>query len=342
MSKVLVTGSEGYIGSVLLPILAAQGFAPSGLDSGFYAHGNLDGSADISRPFFRKDVRDLTPDDIRGFDAVVHLAALSNDPLGKLDEALTLEVNHEATRHVAQIAKAAGATRFIFASSCSLYGAADHVLTEADTANPQTAYGRSKILAEEALTALADGGFCPVFLRNATAFGFSPRMRFDIVVNSLTGFAHTSGKIKILGDGTPWRPLVHVQDICQAIILSLRAPSSAVQAQAFNIGDSAENYQIIEIAKQVQKQYPGCAINIAQSDAGDTRNYMVSFDKARDVLGFRAQWTLNAGIAELKAAYLRCALDTGAFTSPPYTRLMQIEEWLKAGKLGQDLRWRTS
>lgn len=342
ITKVLVTGGEGYIGSVLLPILAAEGFAATSLDSCFYAHGNLDGSANRGEGVTCKDVRDLTPDDLRGYDAVVHLAALSNDPLGKLDEALTLDINFRATQHVAEAAKAAGAARFVFASSCSLYGAADHVLTERDAANPQTAYGRSKILAEQALTALSGPDFCPVFLRNATAFGFSPRMRFDIVVNSLTGFAHTTGKISILGDGTPWRPLVHVKDICRAIVLALRAPQTTVQAEAFNIGDSAENYQIRQIAEHVQQHYTDCAIEIAQANAGDTRNYMVSFDKAREVLGFHAGWTLDAGIAELKNAYTACGLNAALFAAPPYTRLTQIEAWLAAGRLSADLRWRSA
>ena len=341
IKKVLVTGGEGYIGSVLLPMLAMEGYVATSLDSCFYAHGNLCKKASLAHAVVRKDVRDLTPDDLHGHDAVVHLAALSNDPLGKLDEALTLDINYRATKHIAEQAKAAGAKRFVFASSCSLYGAADHVLTEHDTANPQTAYGHSKILAEQTLSELAGPEFCPVFLRNATAFGFSPRMRFDIVVNSLTGFAHTTGKIRILGDGTPWRPLVHVMDICRAIIMALRAPRGAVQAEAFNIGDSEENYQIRQIAERVQKHYPACAIEIAQANAGDTRNYMVSFDKARDVLGFRAEWSLEAGIAELKAAYTACGLDTALFTVPPYTRLAQIEEWLAQGRLGPDLRWRS-
>jgi nucleoside-diphosphate-sugar epimerase len=342
IKKVVVTGGEGYIGSILMPMLAAEGFEAVSLDSCFYAQGNLGRSSNLTHTVISKDVRDLTPDDFRNNDAVVHLAALSNDPLGKLDEALTLDINFNATRHAAEAAKSAGVKRFVFASSCSLYGAADHVLTEQDAANPQTAYGRSKILAEEALSALAGPDFSPVFLRNATAFGFSPRMRFDIVVNSLTGFAHTAGKIRILGDGTPWRPLVHVVDICRAIVMALRAPREAVQAEAFNIGDSEENYQIRQIAEHVQKHYPACAIEIAQANAGDTRNYMVSFDKARDILGFRAEWSLEAGIAELSAAYTACRLDTALFTAPSYTRLAQIEEWLAQGRLGPDLRWRSA
>lgn len=336
---VLVTGSEGYIGTILVPMLEAEGYTVTGLDTAYYAHGNLDKSSPYSPRLIRTDLRDITAQHLDGIDAIVHLAGLSNDPLGKLDESLTLDINHHASEKLALLAKDAGIRRFVFASSCSLYGASDKLLTEDDPANPQTAYGMSKILTENALRELAGNDFCPVFLRNATAFGFSPRMRFDIVVNSLTGYAHTAGRIQILGDGTPWRPLVHVRDICQAVLLALTAPAELVCGEAFNIGSSQENYQIRSIAEHVQKQYIGCEIAIAQANANDTRNYMVSFDKAQQVLGFRAQWTLDAGIAELKQAYNACGLDATLFEAPAYTRLKQIEAWQSAGRLDNHLRW---
>ncbi len=337
--NVLVTGSEGYIGSVLMPMLLEAGWHATGLDCCYYAHGNLDGSYSENWPVVRKDIRDLTPADFENFDAVVHLAALSNDPLGKLDETLTMEVNFLASEHLAQAAKSAGAKRFVYASSCSLYGAADRILTEDDPANPQTAYGRSKIMTENALTGLADTHFCPVFLRNATAFGLSPRMRFDIVVNSLTGYAHTTNNIRILGDGTPWRPLVHVRDICRGILLALQARDAEVCAQAFNIGDSSENFQIRSIAEHVQHYYPACSISIAQANANDTRNYMVSFEKAQRILGFHSTWSLDRGIDELRRAFISCGLTYATFQSPTYTRLLQIEEWKAQGKLDSALRW---
>lgn len=336
---ILVTGSEGYIGTVLLPMLQAEGYTVTGMDTAYFAHGNLDRSPPPVHRLIRTDIRNVVAKDLEGIDAIVHLAGLSNDPLGKLDESLTLEINYHASERLAVLAKDAGIRRFVFASSCSLYGAADKVLTEDDPANPQTAYGKSKILTEDALRAMATSDFCPVFLRNATAFGFSPRMRFDIVVNSLTGFAHTTGRIQILGDGTPWRPLVHVRDICQAVILALSAPENSVRAQAFNIGSDRENYQIRSIADHVQKHYPDCEVSIAQTNANDTRNYMVSFEKAGQILGFGAQWTLAAGIAELKQAYTACSLDQDLFDAPVYTRLKQIEAWLASGHLDNELRW---
>lgn len=336
---ILVTGSEGYIGTVLVPLLLAQGHTVTGLDTNYYAHGNLNNNPIAPHRVIQADLRDITAQHLQGIDAIVHLAGLSNDPLGTLDESLTLEINHHASEKLARLAKDAGIRRFVFASSCSLYGAADKLLTEDDPANPQTAYGKSKILTEDFLRTLASPTFCPVFLRNATAFGFSPRMRFDIVVNSLTGYARTAGRIQILGDGTPWRPLVHVQDICQAVLLALSAPAEKVCGEAFNIGSDQENYQIRSIAEHVQQQYPDCQISIAQANANDTRNYMVSFEKAKQILGYQTQWTLDAGIKELKEAYERCDLDTALFEAPPYTRLKQIETWLAGNQLDKQLRW---
>ena len=338
MKKILVTGSEGYIGSVLMPMLIEEGYDVTGLDTCFYSEGNLMNTNLLQYELIQKDIRDITAGDLEGFNAIVHLAALSNDPLGKLDENLTYQINYLASVELAKNARLAGVERFIFSSSCSLYGASDKVLTEEDKANPQTAYGKSKILAEEEISALADKNFSPVYLRNATAFGISPRMRFDIVVNSLTGFAKTEGVIKILGDGTPWRPLVHVKDICKAIIYSLQAPAVTIRNQAFNIGSSKENYQIKTIAERIKEVYPECEIEIMAKNAGDTRNYMVSFDKAEKLLKFKPDYSLDVGIKEIAAAYEKCNLTKLIFDSRLYTRLKQMEYLISEGKLTPDLR----
>ncbi len=338
IKKILVTGSEGYIGSVLMPMLNREGYEITGLDSCYYSEGNLTNEILLSYKIIRKDIRDTTAADFAGFDTVIHLAALSNDPLGKLNEELTFEINYKASVEIARYAKEAGVKRFIFSSSCSLYGASDKILTESDNANPQTAYGKSKILAENEIVKLAGNEFSPVFLRNATAFGISPRMRFDIVVNSLTGFAKTEKVVKILGDGTPWRPLVHVNDICKAIILSLKAPKSAIHNQAFNIGSSNENYQIKTIAEKIKVFYSDCKIEIVKKNAGDTRNYIVSFEKAEKLLGFKPDYTLSYGIKELKNSYEKINLTKEVFDCRLYTRLKQIEYLINEGDLDIDLR----
>lgn len=339
IQRVLVTGSEGYIGSVLMPMLLAEGFDAAGLDTCFYAEGNLTRARPPAYPLLRKDVRDATSADLVGFDAVIHLAALSNDPLGCLDERLTFAINHEASVRLAETAREAGVRRFVFASSCSLYGFADKVLTEEDGANPQTAYGRSKVLAEEGIARLATDGFSPTFLRNATAFGISPRMRFDLVVNSLTGYAHTEGTIRILGDGKPWRPLVHLCDISAACIAVLRQPREVIHGQAFNVGDDRENYQIRTIAERIRRFYPGCEVSIAQQDAGDSRNYQVGFGKLQERLGFRTTVRLDDGLEEIRRAYAEVPLTGELFQDRRYTRLKQIQHLLGQGRLDADLRW---
>ena len=339
MKRILVTGSEGYIGSVLMPILLKEGYDAVGLDTCFFSDGNLTNAELQAYKLIRKDIRDIDVLDLEGYDAVVHLAALSNDPLGKINEELTYEINYLASVQLAKNAKLAGVKKFIFSSSCSLYGASDRRLTEEDNANPQTAYGKSKILAEKDISLLADKDFCPVYLRNATAFGISPRMRFDIVVNSLTGFAKTEGIIKILGDGTPWRPLVHVKDICKAILLSLKAPSETISNQAFNIGSSNENYQIKTIAQKVKEIYPKCEIKIMTKNDGDTRNYAVSFAKAEKLLCFKSDYTLDEGAKKIAEVYEKCHLTKEIFESRLYTRLKQIEMLKHEKKITPDLRW---
>ncbi|MFC1735405.1 NAD-dependent epimerase/dehydratase family protein [Candidatus Hydrogenedentota bacterium] len=339
MNRILVTGSEGYIGSVLVPMLLERGYDVTGLDTCFYSEGNLTGASPLSYDLIKKDVRDVEQDDLKNFDAIIHLAALSNDPLGKLSDSLTMDINFHASVRLAELAKRAGVERFIFASSCSLYGQSDHVLTEEDLSNPQTAYGKSKIMAEQGLSGLADDAFSPIFMRNATAFGISPRMRFDIVVNNLTGYAKTTGRIQILGDGTPWRPLVHVRDISSACIQVLKAGRSQIHNQAFNIGDSAENFQIKTIAEKISEEFRDCAVTIAQENAGDTRNYIVSFDKVKQHLGFQIEMPLVRGIRGIKQVYDKIELDRNMFDDRLYTRLKQIEWLLEQNKLNSELRW---
>jgi len=341
MNKVLVTGCEGYIGSVLMPMLIKNGYNVVGLDACYYSDGNLNNYVFPEYKLYKKDIRDIEKDDLKdqGYFAVIHLAALSNDPLGMLDEKLTYEINHISSVKIAELAKNAGVKRFIFASSCSLYGQGDmNALTEESIKNPQTAYGKSKVYAEEDIAELASSNFSPVFMRNATAFGFSPRMRFDIVVNNLTGYAKVENEIKILGDGKPWRPLVHVKDICRSIITVLKIDKELIHNQAFNIGESNENYQIRTIAEYVKEYYNSCKITVAKKDAGDTRDYNVSFNKLNTLLGFSSGWSLKNGIEELGKEYDKINLDKQKFEDRLYTRLKQIKYLINEGVLDTDLR----
>ena len=340
-NKILVTGSEGYIGSVLMPMLIDNGYDVVGLDACYYSEGNLNEYVFPSYNLINKDIRDIEEKDLKGkgYSAIVHLAALSNDPLGTLNEQLTYDINYKASAKLAIVAKKVGIKRFIFASSCSLYGAGgSQALIEDSPSNPQTAYGKSKVYAEQAISKLAEENFSPVFMRNATAFGFSPRMRFDIVVNSLTGYAKIDNEIKILGDGKPWRPLVHVKDICRSIIAVLEAKKKLIHNQAFNIGDNKENYQIKMIAKKVKKYYPSCDISIAMEDASDSRDYNVSFNKLNNVLRFNRVWSLNNGIEELKNQYEVTNLDKERFEGRLYNRLKQINYLIKNNILSNTLR----
>lgn len=339
ISSVLVTGSEGYIGSVMVPLLLAEGFDVTGLDVCFYAEGNLTSAEPVPHRLVHKDVREVVAADLAGFDAVIHLAALSNDPLGQLDESLTYDINYKGSVRMAEAAREAGVGRFILASSCSLYGFADKVLTEEDEANPQTAYGRSKVLAEEAISRLATGKFSPTFMRNATAYGISPRMRFDLVVNNLAGYAHTEGAIRILGDGTPWRPLVHVRDICAACAAVLRQEREVVHNQAFNVGDDCENYQVRAIAERIRGCYPSCEVSVAQQNSGDTRNYRVGFGKLKERLGFAVSVGLDEGIDGIRRTYGSIPLTPELFADRRYTRLKQIQWLRREGLLDPALRW---
>jgi nucleoside-diphosphate-sugar epimerase len=335
--KVLVTGHHGYIGSVMVGVLQAAGHEVTGLDTYLYEGCDF-GRSSSTVPSVRKDIRDVTVDDLRGFDAVVHLAALSNDPLGRLNESSTLDINHRGSVWLATTAKAAGVPRFLFASSCSLYGqAGDQILDEGATFQPITAYGVSKVLVERDVSCLADDTFSPVFLRNATAYGVSPRLRADIVVNNLVGLAYTTGEVLIQSDGTPWRPLVHVQDIAQAFLAVLEAPREASHNEAFNVGSTHENYQVRDIAELVRQIVPGCTVKYLEGGGPDPRCYRVNCDKLPGrVPRFRTKWTVRRGVKELYDAFVREGLTRDRFDR--YVRLTRIQELLASGQLDATLR----
>jgi nucleoside-diphosphate-sugar epimerase len=338
--KVLVTGHHGYIGSVMVAVLSRAGHDVAGLDAFFYEGCDF-GDEHVTVPFICRDIRDVCPADLRGFDAVIHLAALSNDPLGFLDESCTFQINHVGSVSIAKAAKAAGVPRFLFASSCSLYGAAgDRMLDERAAFNPITAYGSSKVLVEADISKLADESFSPTFLRNATAYGVSPRLRADVVVNNLVGVACTTGEVLIQSDGTPWRPLVHVEDISRAFLAVLEAPREAVHNEAFNVGSSRENYQVRDIATIVQEVVPGCTVKYAEGGGPDPRCYRVNCDKlARHLPGFRTEWSVRGGVEQLYESFVRHGLTREMFGR--YVRLARIQELLRGGRLDAALRWRT-
>jgi len=336
--KVIVTGHQGYIGSVMTRVLEDAGHEVVGLDSGLYE--GCDFGQDLHTiPAVRKDIRDVQAADLRGFDAVIHLAALSNDPLGCLDESTTYDINHLGSVHLARMAKAAGVPRFLFASSCSLYGkAGDEMLDETADFNPVTAYGASKVYVERDVCALADDSFSPVFLRNATAYGASPRLRADIVVNNFVGVAVTTGHIQIQSDGTPWRPLVHIRDISRAFLAVLEAPREAVHNQAFNVGSSDENYQIRDVADIVREVVPGCTVRYMEGGGPDPRCYRVNCDKlTRHVPGFRTEWTVRKGAEEMYAQMMRNHMTAEMFNG--YVRLKRIQSLLGSGRIDPSLRW---
>jgi len=339
--KILVTGHHGYIGSVMVGVLGRAGHEVTGLDTYFYE--GCDFGNDVTKPpAIRKDIRDVQPEDLRGFDAVIHLAALSNDPLGCLDEECTYDINHRGSVSLARAAKAAGVPRFLFASSCSLYGAAgDTMLDEQAEFNPITAYGSSKVLVEQDVKKLADENFSPTFLRNATAYGASPRLRADIVVNNLVGVAYTTGHVLIQSDGTPWRPLVHVQDISRAFLAVLEAPRDAVHNQSFNVGSSHENYQIREIADMVKEVVPSCTVKYMEGGGPDPRCYRVNCDKIQaHIPGFKTEWTVRKGVEELYASYVRNKLTAEMFAN--YVRLPRIQALLRDGRVDAMLRPRAA
>jgi nucleoside-diphosphate-sugar epimerase len=323
-------------------MLLQEGHTVTGLDADWFEHSAF--SATLSPiPSRKKDLRDLKPADLEGFDAVVHLAGLSNDPLGDLNPSLTYDINHLASVKLAKLAKEAGVTRFLFSSSCSTYGAAgpEELLNEEAEFRPVTPYGRSKVLVEQDLLKLADSKFSPTFLRNATAYGVSPRLRFDLVLNNLVAWAHATKRIYIKSDGTPWRPIVHIADISRAFIAVLKAPLDLVNNQAFNVGRSDENYQIRDLAEIVNQTVPGCSVEYAKDGSPDTRCYRVDFSKINRVLpDFKPQWTARKGALELYDAIKGAGLKMEDFEGPRYKRISHIQELLSSGRLDANLRWR--
>lgn len=350
--QVLVTGHEGYIGSELVPLLLAAGHEVVGVDTGYFREETADDgrwtagdgsrSAVGSLRSIQKDVRDLEESDLQGVDAVIHLAALSNDPMGNLSEEWTHEINHRASVRLARLSRQAGVSRFLFASSCSVYGQAegDALVNEESPVHPLTAYAVSKVRTEEDIAKLADADFSPVFLRNSTAYGWSRRFRADLVLNNLAAWAYTTGEVRILSDGTPWRPLVHVEDIGRAFLALLTAPRTDVHNQVLNIGSSAQNYRVRDLAGFVQAALPDSRVSYAAGGSPDPRSYRVDFAKLNRLLpDYHPTWDACTGAQQLAAAYRRACLSQAEFTGPRYTRLAQLKALIDAGRLDGTLRW---
>ena len=341
--RVLVTGYQGYIGSALMPMLLARGHSVLGIDCGFFIEKTVRAIEAHPAREMNIDTRKATADHVRGADAVIHLAALSNDPMGEIDPSLTDEINHRATVRLARLAREAGVRRFVFSSSCSLYGAAgtERPLDETAPMRPVTAYARSKMDAEAGLFALADATFSPTYLRNATAMGLSSAMRFDLVVNNLTGWALTQGAIRLRSDGTAWRPLVHVEDIARACVAVIEAPRDAIHNEAFNIGRDDQNFRIRDIAQMVAEAVPGSTIEMAADAGPDRRTYHVSFEKAaRGLPDFAPQWTVQRTIRQIVDFFQERGLTEDEFQGRPYVRLKQLNYLLESGQVNGELYWR--
>ena len=339
--RVLVTGHDGYIGKALVPLLQAAGHEVVGLDIFLYEDCTF-GKPSPEIPAIRADIRDVSVEQLQGFDAIAHLAAISNDPVGELNRSTTMSINYEGTEHLGRIAREAGVERFVFSSSCSLYGAGGQdALDESATFNPVTAYGESKVLAEQALSALADESFSPIYLRNATAYGVSSRLRADLVVNNLVGYAVLTGEVLMKSDGTPWRPLIHIEDIARAFVAVLEADRAAVHDEAFNVGRTEENYRIRDVARIVEEVVPGSRVVLADTAGPDLRNYRVDCSKIARVLpDFRPVWTVRSGAEQLYAAYQSVGLTRDAFEGGALSRIRHVRSLIEAGRLDETMRWR--
>ncbi|MEH2181853.1 NAD-dependent epimerase/dehydratase family protein [Nostoc sp.] len=340
--KILVTGTEGYIGSLLAPLLIQEGHEVIGLDTGFYKVGWLYNGTKVTAKTLNKDIRHITTEDLQGVEAIVHMAELSNDPLGQLAPDITYDINHKGSVHIAKLAKAAGIQRFVYTSSCSVYGfATEDYVSEESTINPQTAYAKCKALVEQDVKLLADDSFSPTFLRNATAYGASPRMRFDIVLNNLAGWAWTIKEIKMNSDGTPWRPLVHLLDICKAIICTLEAPRDVIHNQIFNVGDTNSNYQVKQIAQIVAEVFTDCKLSFGKHDP-DNRSYRVLFHKINQNLpGFKCEWDAQRGAQQLYNVFQQIDMSRGTFEFRGFTRLKQLEYLIRTQQINRDFFWQT-
>ncbi len=342
MKKIIVTGHSGFIGSLLTQLLLKQGYEVVGIDTKYF-----DKDCEFFAPNegfkeIKKDMRHVTEKDIEGAYAICHLAALSNDPMGDLDEQLTYDINHLASVKIANIAKKAGVEKFIYSSSCSLYGIADgdHALDETADFNPVTAYAKSKVYSEKDILPLATDSFSVTFLRNSTAYGISPKLRSDLVVNNLVGWAVTTGQIKIMSDGSPWRPLVHAEDIARAFIAVIEAPKQVVNRKSYNVGQCSENYQIKDIANLVGEVIPGCKVIITGEHGSDSRSYRVNFDLiAKELPNFKPQWNLKKGIEEVYQAYLKYGMDDVKFNSKSFIRLKELQYLIANKKIDSDLFW---
>jgi nucleoside-diphosphate-sugar epimerase len=336
--RVLVTGHQGYLGTVMVPILQAAGHDVTGLDSGLFADCVL-GPAPKDPPGVRVDLRDVTSEQLYGFDAVIHLAALSNDPVGALAPQITYDINHHASVRLARLAKEAGVRRFLYASTCSVYGVAgEGLVTEAAALRPLTAYAESKVRVEDDVAAIADESFSPVFLRNATAFGFSPRLRADVVLNNLVGHATLSRAVRVLSDGTAWRPLVHARDIATAFLIALEAPINKVHCVAYNVGTESNNLTVAEIAQSVVDVVPGAKLLITGETGSDPRSYRVDFSAYRRAVGFEAAWTIADGAAELYKEYISAGLTDNDFANK-FSRLAHLQALRTTGVFDESMRW---